>query len=258
MPKNRRRRQQPQNRPPPARAELAAADSLVRVGSAHVDGSGTREIQGEEARSVSSAERQEDVDKRVEFYSAVANGWISTRMTYDTTMVTLSAGGIGLLVTLLAAVGVRSLWEGGLYAIGTLGFGGAIGVALAIFRRNSAFLEDLARGRGENGDPSLRRLDRSLLVFFAAGLLGGVAVGGSAGYDKYQEQRKAMMPESAQKPARSDPASAPQSPTQAETRRSLDGLERLRRPEGSVSSVPEQSKRTPDKQSGQPTKPNKP
>ena len=46
--------------------------------------------------------------KRVEFYSAGLAAWYATRLEHDKSLLTLSAGGIGLLMTLMTTVGVSS------------------------------------------------------------------------------------------------------------------------------------------------------
>ncbi|MFT0635166.1 hypothetical protein ACMFY5_24075, partial [Pseudomonas sihuiensis] len=47
--------------------------------------------------------------KEVEFYSANLNAWFNTRFEHDKSLLTLSAGGVGLLITLISTVGVRSI-----------------------------------------------------------------------------------------------------------------------------------------------------
>ncbi len=54
--------------------------------------------------------------KEVAFFSAVVGAWIETRMEKDKTLLSLATAGIGLLVTLLTAVGPSSVHELWLYA----------------------------------------------------------------------------------------------------------------------------------------------
>jgi len=49
-----------------------------------------------------------DHQKHVEFYSAGLTAWYTTRLEHDKGLLTLSAGGIGLLMTLMTTVGVSS------------------------------------------------------------------------------------------------------------------------------------------------------
>jgi hypothetical protein len=84
--------------------------------------------------------------KNVAYYSVLLQTWIETRMTRDKTLVTLSAGGIGLLVTLLTTVGVSRLWQVGLYVISFAGFLVTIERALDIYQKNSQQIEHDLRG----------------------------------------------------------------------------------------------------------------
>lgn len=52
-----------------------------------------------------SIEQQKDVA----YYSALVSAWIQTKMERDKTLASLSAGGIGLLVTILSTVGVQKV-----------------------------------------------------------------------------------------------------------------------------------------------------
>jgi hypothetical protein len=110
-------------------------------------------------------------------YSTVLNAWISTRMEKDRMLVTLSAGGIGLLVTLLSTVGPASGWE----LVGYLGAGLAFGVAivhgLMIFDRNAVYLEALSKDREQDPDLLIERYDKRLVraFYIGVGLTGLVA-----------------------------------------------------------------------------------
>ncbi len=75
--------------------------------------------------------------KDVAFYSAVVSAWVETKMERDRTIVTLSAGAIGLLVTLLTTVGVKAPFTLWLYAGALVGFGVAAICTIVIFHRVS-------------------------------------------------------------------------------------------------------------------------
>jgi hypothetical protein len=53
--------------------------------------------------------------KNVAHYSVMLDAWIQTRMALDKSLITLSAGGVGVLVTLLTTVGVARPWQIYLY-----------------------------------------------------------------------------------------------------------------------------------------------
>ena len=105
--------------------------------------------------------------------STLTTAWIDTRMEADRTMVALSAGGVGLLVTLLTAVTVPRSWILWLYGLAFLGFLLAIGSGLAVFKRNANHLEealaDLEAAHSSRTRKKLRALDWLLMLSFAGG-----------------------------------------------------------------------------------------
>ncbi|PKF49010.1 hypothetical protein AT251_22010 [Enterovibrio nigricans] len=48
-------------------------------------------------------------EKEVEFYAATVGAWLNTKFELDKSLLTLSTGAIGLLVTLLTTVGASSV-----------------------------------------------------------------------------------------------------------------------------------------------------
>ena len=47
--------------------------------------------------------------KQIEYYASCVNAWFNTKLERDRSLLTLSAGGIGLLITLLTTVGLSSV-----------------------------------------------------------------------------------------------------------------------------------------------------
>ncbi len=78
------------------------------------------------------------------FRSAVMSAWIDNRMTRDKTLLALSSGGIGVLLTLVSTVGVDSTFEAMCFALGFLGFIVVIVAILAIFYRTASHASHLA------------------------------------------------------------------------------------------------------------------
>lgn len=102
--------------------------------------------------------------KEIEFYAANLGAWFDTRMEHDKSLLTLSAGGIGLLVTLMSTVGVRSVEGLVLYIAALVAFLICLVSIVWIFKKNSTHPEAVNRSDAVS-DPVLRLLD-------------GVAVGG--------------------------------------------------------------------------------
>src|SRR5207249_3464107 len=110
------------------------------------------------------------------FYSAVVSAWIDTKMERDKTIVTLSAGAIGLLVTLLTTVGAKTPWAIALYAGAFVSFGAATVCTIVIFHRNSDYLERVVQG-SESKSKLLGWLDRLSLIFFGLGVIFAILIG---------------------------------------------------------------------------------
>ena len=161
--------------------------------------------------------------KLVAFYAAVANGWITTKMELDKTLLTLSTAGLGLFLTLLTTVGVRSRIEFGFYLVGTVAFAIAIVCGLAIFDRNADFLEALTSAREVDGDPKLARLDKWLRVSFFVGAVAAILAGASAAYSKYIESQNRVTSEG-RVPEDKKPKTTPSD----SLTESLNGIQKLR------------------------------
>jgi len=120
----------------------------------------------------------------IAFYSAVVNAWITTRIEKDKSVLTLAVAGIGLLATLLAAVGVRTLLEIPFYAIGFSGFLIASWTAVQIFDQNAEYLGKLAKDE-DCEDPALSSLDRRLMYSFLCGVSAVLIIGSLSAFARY-------------------------------------------------------------------------
>ena len=130
-------------------------------------------------------ELKEDAEKRalrelegknIAHYSVLLSAWIQTKMERDRTIVTLSAGAIGLLVTILTAVGVKSVWEIPFYIISIIAFLISIWSSLVIYQLNSQHLEEAIRGSSER-DPRLEKYDKRSIGAFIIGALSALVIG---------------------------------------------------------------------------------
>lgn len=79
--------------------------------------------------------------KNVAHYSVLLGAWIHTKMEHDKTLVTVSIGGIGYLISVLTLVGVKSMWEIPLFLGGFGGFLITLFTALEIYKANAQHLE---------------------------------------------------------------------------------------------------------------------
>ena len=114
--------------------------------------------------------------KNIAHYSILLEAWIQTKMERDKTLVTLSAAAIGLLITILTTVGVKSIWEVPLFAVAVISFLVTIWSSLVIYQLNSQHLEDAIRGSSEK-DPRLEKYDKCSIKAFIVGASAALIIG---------------------------------------------------------------------------------
>lgn len=104
-------------------------------------------------------EQKQSSEKEVAYYSALVNAWVTTKMERDKSLLTLSAGGLGVLITLLSTVGVKEIGELILYACASVCFAVTIILCVAILGRNATYLKNAVKGY-QGDDMILAWLDR--------------------------------------------------------------------------------------------------
>ena len=137
--------------------------------------------------------------KRVEYYAASVNAWFNTSLEHDKSLLTLSAGGIGLLLTLLTTVGLSSAEALVLYFGAILSFVVALVGILVVFRRNRTHIEDILSGKSTNNDPLLTKLDAMALWAFGIGVLFTAIIGLAAAIHSYSTKETTMANETTKK-----------------------------------------------------------
>lgn len=133
--------------------------------------------------------------KRVEYYAASVNAWFNTSLEHDKNLLTLSAGGIGLLLTLLTTVGLSSAEALVLYIGAIISFVVALVAILVVFRRNRTHIEDILSGKSTSNDPLLTKLDTTALWAFGIGVSFTAIIGLSAAIHSYSTKEKIMANE---------------------------------------------------------------
>lgn len=89
-------------------------------------------------------------------------------MERDRSLLNLSAGAIGLIVTLMTTVGVTSTCELFLYVTANLVFGATIILILHVFKLNKIYLLNLANDNPAD-DNKLKKYGNSIFVLFIYG-----------------------------------------------------------------------------------------
>lgn len=133
-----------------------------------------------------------DEQKKVAYYSAAVTAWFTTSLEYDKSLLTLSAAGIGLHLTLLTTVGLKSAEGLVLYIGAILCFAASLLAVLRVFRLNQKHIEDIVSSKTTGTDPVLARLDLFAIVSFGVGVVLTAIVGISAAIYSYSEKDKPM------------------------------------------------------------------
>ena len=136
----------------------------------------------------------EHEEKEVHWYSATVNAWFSTRLEHDRSLLALSAGAIGLLVTLLSTVGVWSAEGALLFGAALLAFFVSLVAVLWIFRRNATHLTETIKSNVAS-DPVLRALDVIAIGAFLFGVVLASIIGVSAAVHSLKPSEVGMSDE---------------------------------------------------------------
>lgn len=137
--------------------------------------------------------------KEIEFYAGGVTAWYNTRIEHDKSLLTLSAGGVGLLITLITTIGVSSAEGLVLYILAIFSFIVCLGAILIIFKKNSVHIEDALKSEMPLSDPLLAKLDNIAIMAFAAGIIFSSVIGVSAAINSYSNKVNAMTNENKQK-----------------------------------------------------------
>lgn len=115
--------------------------------------------------------------KKIEFYSASITSWFNTRLELDKSLLTLSAGGIGLLVTVFSSAGVKSIEGFVLYALALVSFLICTLTVLWIFRANATHLEQINSNAQQTNQELLKKLDLIAIISFGMAVLLSSSIG---------------------------------------------------------------------------------
>jgi hypothetical protein len=129
-----------------------------------------------------------DHDKTVElkkaaYYAATYDAFMATTIEADKSILTVSAGGVGLLVTLLALYQVKTTWDIIVYLIALVFFVISIVASIFIFKRNHVVLMSMLMDRDQK-DPILTVLDYLNMTCCILGILLTIYIGLSTGIQK--------------------------------------------------------------------------
>lgn len=133
--------------------------------------------------------------KEVEYYASSVNAWFNTSLEHDKSILTLAAGGIGLLITLLTTVGLLSAEALVLYVGAITSFLVALVSVLVVFRRNRTYIEEVLAGKARGNDPMLAKADSIALWAFGVGVVFTAVIGIATAIHSYTSKEKTMANE---------------------------------------------------------------
>lgn len=133
--------------------------------------------------------------KEIEFYASNVNAWFATSLEHDKSVLALSAGGIGLLLTLLTTVGLSSVWALVLYIGALASFVISLVTVLFVYRRNRTYIEQVVVAKAPKSDPLLSSADTIALLAFGLGVVLAAMIGVGAAVQSYTSKELSMSKE---------------------------------------------------------------
>jgi hypothetical protein len=133
--------------------------------------------------------------KEIEYYASSVNAWFNTSLEHDKSILTLAAGGIGLLITLLTTIGLSSAETLVLYICAIVSFLVALVSVLVVFRRNRTYIEQILTGKVLESDPVLAKADSIALLTFGLGVIFTAVIGIATAIHSYSSKEKPVSNE---------------------------------------------------------------
>ena len=121
-------------------------------------------------------------EKDTEFYSAHAHAWFATKLEKDKSLLTLSAGGVGLLVTLISSLSSITGVIFVLYLFAILCFVVCIFCILWIFELNGNLIVNTIQN--QQSTKTADKLDLVAVIFFLLGAAVSISIGIISGASK--------------------------------------------------------------------------
>ena len=135
-------------------------------------------------------------DKDKEFYAASVEAWYLTKLEHDKSLLFLSSGGIGLLITLITTRGIDSVVFLVLYIAALLSFVFCLISVLCIFNRNSTHIENIVKNANASSDPLLKVLDVVAIFSFVIAIILSVVIGVATAANSLKERKVFMTKDS--------------------------------------------------------------
>ncbi len=135
--------------------------------------------------------------KEIEFYAASLNAWLNTKLERDKSLLALSSGALGLLITLISTIGVTSIESLVLHILALMCFVLSLSSVLWVLGRNATHLQRIVL-HDEKNDALLDTLDKTAVVSFIAGVVFTSVIGVSVAISKYVDKESVVSEKKSQ------------------------------------------------------------
>ena len=142
-----------------------------------------------------SEENSKAQQEEVAYYSARITAWFNTKFERDKSLLTLSAGGIGILVTMISTTGIKSVEGLMLYIFALVFFMICLSAVLWIFNANATHLEQVHNQAEQTNEKLLNSLDLVAIISFGFAVLLSSLIGISIAIHSLNNQENNMTKE---------------------------------------------------------------
>jgi hypothetical protein len=133
-------------------------------------------------------EKEEEIQKKVAFYTTLINAWVATKMEVDKTLIVISSAGIGFLIMLIGNQGINSTTDFVIYVSAIVSFIAVIFLCVVVFQRNAKYLKSLIKNP-DLKDSFLDFVDKAAKLFFALGLIFTLIIGIDVGLNQLHNNK---------------------------------------------------------------------
>ena len=133
-----------------------------------------------------------NTEKNIEFHSQSINAWYMTSLEKDKSILTISAGGIGVMITLLTTIGISGYLTFSLFCLSILSFLISILLIINVFGLNKEYLTAVI-GQEDTSCFKIEIKDKIAIVSLILGIIFAITIGLTVAFDKLNEKVKSEV-----------------------------------------------------------------
>lgn len=124
-----------------------------------------------------------NTEKNIEFHSQSINAWYMTSLEKDKSILTISAGGIGVMITLLTTIGMNGYLTFSLFCLSILSFLISILLIINVFGLNKEYLTALLKEE-DTSCFKIKTQDNIAIISFLFGIIFAIIIGLTVAFNK--------------------------------------------------------------------------